>query len=239
MLAELRRDTLGDADMTPKQVADLSKKLNKIEFELAQIDIFSFAKFVSVGSVERVNRQNKDQVANSMKRSMGIDIASLLNDEPVRGILDAAVEVNASLIQSIKTDYVADIGKVIRDNVFSGQRSTDLITQIKERGGVSESRAKFIARDQTAKLTADLTKTRSEAIGSATYVWYGSMDERERDSHRVLQGMLCKWADPSVYSDDDGKTWKSRKSIGAYIGHPGTDHQCRCTAMPVINWGQA
>lgn len=237
MLAELRRDTLADADMTPKQVADLSRKLNKIEFELAQIDIFGFAKFVSIGSVDRVNRQNKDQVANSMKRSMGIDIASLLDDKPVRGILDAAVEANAALIQSIKTDYVADIGKVIRDNVFSGQRSTNLITQIKEQGAVSESRARFIARDQTAKVTADLTQARSEAIGSATYVWYGSMDERERDSHKVLQGMLCKWSDPTVYSDDDGKTWKSRKSIGAYIGHPGTDYQCRCTAMPVINWG--
>ncbi|MEY0497658.1 phage minor head protein, partial [Providencia rettgeri] len=81
-----------------------------------------------------------------------------------------------------------------------------------------------------------LTESRSRALGLDLYEWGGAGDERERDSHRKLNGKLCKYSDPAVYSDDGGKTWKKRKSIGAYEGHPGTDYQCRCVALPYVSW---
>lgn len=60
--------------------------------------------------------------------------------------------------------------------------------------------------------------------------------KRERDSHSALNGMLCKYSDPTVYSDDGGKTWKKRSTIGAFIGKPGEDYQCRCLALPYVSW---
>ncbi|MDA4635985.1 phage minor head protein, partial [Escherichia coli] len=72
----------------------------------------------------------------------------------------------------------------------------NLIDIIKERGGVTRSRAKFIARDQTSKLNADFTEARNVALGLDIYEWGGTGDERERDSHLVLNGMLCKYSDP-------------------------------------------
>lgn len=48
--------------------------------------------------------------------------------------------------------------------------------------------------------------------------------------------MLCKYSDPTVYSDDGGKTWKKRSTIGAFIGKPGEDYQCRCLALPYVSW---
>ena len=59
--------------------------------------------------------------------------------------------------------------------------------------------------------------------------------ERVRESHRALNGKLCRWDDDTVYSEDGGKTWKSRAAIGGYIGHPGADYQCRCISSPDLS----
>ena len=113
-------------------------------------------------------------------------------------------ELNASLIKSVATEFKQQISETIMTNVQSGKRSTDLITQIKERYSVSQSRAKLIARDQTSKLNGSLVKARAQAVGSKTYIWSSVGDERTRESHRVLNGMLCKMSDDTVYSDDNG-----------------------------------
>ena len=101
---------------------------------------------------------------------------------------------------------------------------------------MSQSRAKLIARDQTSKLNGSLVKARAQAVGSKTYIWSSVGDERTRESHRVLNGMLCKMNDDTVYSDDNGETWKSRRSIGAFIGKPTEDYQCRCAMLPVVEF---
>ena len=49
-----------------------------------------------------------------------------------------------------------------------------------------------------------------------------------------MQGLLCKWADPNVYSDDKGKTWKARTAEMPH-NHPGDDIMCRCRAAPFID----
>ena len=48
--------------------------------------------------------------------------------------------------------------------------------------------------------------------------------------------MLCKWSDPTVYSDDNGVTWKKRSAIGGVELHAGKDYQCRCNALPQVNF---
>jgi hypothetical protein len=80
-----------------------------------------------------------------------------------------------------------------------------------------------------------------ESAGLSMYIWSTSGDERVRGdpggffpdaipSHFAMDGLLCRWDDPTVYSDDGGKTWRDRPS-GAVKLHPGEDYQCRCTAL--------
>jgi hypothetical protein len=80
-----------------------------------------------------------------------------------------------------------------------------------------------------------------ESVGLTMYIWETSGDERvrgnpsgkypnARPSHYLMDGLLCRWSDSAVYSQDGGKTWIDRPS-GAVILHPGQDYQCRCTAI--------
>ena len=45
-----------------------------------------------------------------------------------------------------------------------------------------------------------------------------------------MDGLLCRWDDATVYSEDGGKTWIPRPA-GAVLMHPGMDYQCRCCAL--------
>lgn len=186
--------------------------------------------------VNKVHYQNKTQFTRNFKNAFDIDLSSIIEKEVLGDTLSIAIQQNVDLITSIKNDFINDIGSNVFTNYKKGFRHSELINEIRARGNVSYSRAKLIARDQTAKINADFEEERNKKLGFDIYKWKGTGDERERDSHMVLNNMLCKYSDPTVYSDDEGKTWKKRKSIGGFIGKCGEDYQCRCLAIPYIKF---
>ena len=194
------------------------------------------AKLLATRFVSKVHYQNKTQFTRNFKNAFDIDLSSIVEKEILGDTLAVAIQQNVELITSIKNDFINDIGSNVFTNYKKGFRHGELINEIRERGNVSYSRAKLIARDQTAKVNADFEEERNKKLGFDIYKWKGTADARERDSHRALNNMLCKYSDPTVYSDDEGKTWKKRKSIGGYIGKCGEDYQCRCLAIPYIKF---
>lgn len=236
-LDEIRKeDPINDA--LPDYFKSLTAKMNRIFDKLDSLDLGVIASSIAnrvVGTANRINAQRFDKQAS---KTVGIDLQGALSSsgKAVRDQLEIDRQLNASLIKSVATEFKQDIADTIMANVQSGERSTNLITQIKERYGVSQSRAKLIARDQTSKLNGSLTKARSQALGSKTYIWSSVRDERTRHSHSVLHGMLCKMDDDTVYSDDNGETWKKRKSIGAVELAPTVDFNCRCAMLPVVEF---
>lgn len=235
VLEELQRDTLNDALFT-KGVELLAAQMNRVMDRLEGLNINAFASQLANGFLTRLNRNNSRSFNSNIKNTTGVDLGSQINTLEMQQLLDVKTAENVALIKSIKNQYIEQVGAVIRENVVSGQRSTTLITEIKERGNVSESRAKLIARTETAKTTSQITQLRSEALGSTTYYWSASGDERTRPDHQAMDGMLCKWSDDTVYSDDGGKTWKKRSAIGGVEIKPGEIYNCRCTSMPVVSW---
>lgn len=235
VIDELQNDTLNDA-LFSKGVELLARQMNRILDRLESMDINNFATQLARGFTTRLNQNSSNSFNSNIKNSVGLDLNRIVSTPEISDALNMAIINNTALIKSIKDEYKDNVSKLIRDNVFNGERPTNIVTQIKDIGGVTKSRAKFIARDQTAKVNSDLVEIRAKAIGSDTYNWSGSMDERERTSHKVMEGMLCKWSDPTVYSDDDGVTWKKRSAIGGVELHVGRDYNCRCVGLPVIKW---
>lgn len=227
-------------DALPDYFKSLTAKMNRIFDKLDAIDLSMFANLIASRVVNTANNVNKERFNRQTSKTFGIDLKGALasSGKAVQDQLAIDRELNASLIKSVATEFKQQISETIMASVQSGQRSTDLITQIKERYHVSQSRAKLIARDQTSKLNGSLVKARAEAVGSKTYIWSGTRDERnfKRTDHWVMNGMLCKWDDPTVFSDDNGETWKKRKSIGGVELHPSQDYNCRCTALAVIEF---
>ena len=136
-----------------------------------------------------------------------------------RGLLDLYTSwagENAGLITSIDAQYFDQVRDVIVEAVREGRTTREIAGLLRERYEVSRSRAKFIARDQIAKLNGQITQQRQTALGVLRYKWSTSLDERVRPTHRVLEGKIFAWAKPPS------------------VGHPGQDYQCRCVAIPIL-----
>lgn len=169
--------------------------------------------------LERLAKQISDANAADLAEVLGISI----RDEPagVASVLEAWRNENARLIKSIAEDLLDEVQEIVTASVERGTRVETLAKQIEERFRVSRSRAKLIARDQTAKANSQLTKLRHEAAGVERYRWSSSQDERVRPAHRRMNRTVHRWDDPPLV---DGRRV-----------HPGEDYQCRCVAIPILD----
>jgi SPP1 gp7 family putative phage head morphogenesis protein len=171
------------------------------------------------------NQRNFKAITES---TLGVNVSLTepwLNDE-----LRAWANQNVRLVSSVPAQEHTQISRIALEGVRSGRNVRDIQAEIEKQHGLSRNRALTIARTETAKLNSELTERRQKEIGIDTYYWDSSRDERTRESHAVLDGMLCRWDDDTVYSDDNGATWKQRSSIGGYIGKPGEAFSCRCSS---------
>lgn len=173
---------------------------------------------------------NGIQYDKSVKSALGIQFPS---DE---GWWPSARELwqdmNYDIIRSDIKKYIADINAATEQAVINGWSAGKLSAKIQELDDkISRSRARFIARDQMGKLNGQVSQHRMQDIGLSMYEWSTSGDERVRESHEVMEGLLCRWDDAEVCSHDNGKTWVPRPA-GAVLMHPGMDYQCRCCALP-------
>lgn len=140
-------------------------------------------------------------------------------------------ENNYTLITSNAKKYVEQINNLTEQAIVNGLSPKKLKEQImKATEGLSEKHCKLLARDQMGKLNGNITEAQMQEIGLDLYVWSTAYDDRVRDSHALMEGLLCRWDDASVCSYDNGKTWEPRPS-GAVDLHPGQDIQCRCVAL--------
>jgi len=185
---------------------------------------------------DKLGKFNQRQFQRAINSTWGVDVT--LNEPWLADELKSWAEVNSKLVSSVPVNAQTDVARIAQEGVRSGRNVRDIQSEIQERFNVQRNRAQTIARTETAKLNSELSKRRQQELGIDTYYWATSRDERVRgadsarfgDYHDVLDGMLCRWDDPTVYSDDDGATWKARSSIGAYEGDPGSTYSCRCTS---------
>jgi SPP1 gp7 family putative phage head morphogenesis protein len=129
-----------------------------------------------------------------------------------------------SLITTAREEWLRDLPAQLVESARRGNRWSDIAKTATERAGVSRSRLRLIARDQTAKLNGRLTEHLHGKAGVTHYTWRTSRDGRVRDAHQPLDGQVYAWASGGAPGAGPG---------GA-LAHPGQAIQCRCTAEAVI-----
>jgi SPP1 gp7 family putative phage head morphogenesis protein len=155
------------------------------------------------------------------KRALGINLQAVVTQEDLTEYLQTAVARNTSLIQSLGDDIVKRVEQTVYANSVAGNSVTTLRKALQEQFGITDRRAKLIARDQTSKFNSDLNKIRQQQAGVTSYVWMTSHDERVRALHRKL----------------DGKTYKWGEATGAEQGlPPGQPVNCRCLARGIVEF---
>lgn len=150
--------------------------------------------------------------------------------------IDAFVRENVDLITKF-TDSARDrMRERVTRAIREGTNGKELREIIQRSFGVSESRARLIARDQIGKLNGQLNRNRQTRAGVTQYKWLTVADERVRGRkirngkivgrgrHWQLHGKIFSWSNAPQVSTD-----------GRH-GHPGDDYQCRCQAIPVIDF---
>lgn len=134
---------------------------------------------------------------------------------------------NVSLIKDIPEIAIDDMQKIIIESVMKGEQTQKLRWAIQDKLGISETRAKLIARDQTNKLYGTLTELRSVYNGWEFYQWDTVEDEAVRPDHKRLNGKIYKFSEPPV-------TVTSGKRAGER-NNPGLDIQCRCLSIIIFD----
>lgn len=192
-------------------------------------------------NMEKFNKQEWDAF-----KKIAVGAAFSEEDTWAQAVIDNWSRTQVTLITKASNDMRDAVARRVRKGVAEGQNNEEVKTLImRDLPGISTRRAAIIARDQTAKLNAELSQGRMEQAGIETYIWSTSMDERVRGlpggkyanavpSHYLMEGLICRWDDPTKYRNAFGE-WVARPN-GAPLLHPGQDIMCRCVALP--NWDE-
>lgn len=127
-------------------------------------------------------------------------------------------------IKNWAADNILKLRKQITENTFAGRRAEDMVSLIRQNYGVGQRKAEFLARQETSLLMSKFHESRFKDIGSQSYIWSSSDDERVREDHKLLNGKIFSWDSPPVVDRRTGRT-----------GHPGEDFGCRCVAIALIS----
>lgn len=181
-------------------------------------------KVSDVKAVTSIARELRNFSMADHKRVTGLDPEA--NPKQLRRMAEGFRKRNIDLITSIDVESFSQLEKDLRAALSKGTRVETLAKMLEDRyvNPVDTkgrpvniaARSRLIARDQVLKHNGQLTKALQTDAGIDRYVWRASNDERVRDEHAALDGLVFQWSDPPR------------------PGHPGEDYQCRCHAEPVI-----
>jgi SPP1 gp7 family putative phage head morphogenesis protein len=175
------------------------------------------AEIIAAQMVSTVDQTNTDTLQSSIQQAYGIDITQLLRAQNIQPTLMLAQRANVNLIKTVPAQYFERLNTTVLTGIQQGQRYGDIADSIQDIYGVTDNRAKLIARDQTSKTNAAIAETRQTDLGIEEYTWLTAGDERVRETHADNDGQVFRWDSPP-----------------AETGHPGHDINCRCVAVPMI-----
>lgn len=204
--AELRGDTRNDANP--------ARRINKMFDRMSE----AFYKKFPQERLEKLTKQiaeatsehQKAQLFRQVKSTIGIDLPSIL-DKGLSARVKQFTAENVALIKTLPQTYFDDIEKRVLAGMRAGTRHEVIATELEDRLGVAESRAKLIARDQVLKFNGELNGIRQQALGIESYIWRTVQDNRVREEHAEREGQIYKWGEGE---------------------QPGEEVNCRCFSEP-------
>lgn len=110
-----------------------------------------------------------------------------------------------------------EVQAAIRDGLERGQGLDQIGRRIKERTGVSRSRAALIARNEVSTAAGFAMRESQKEAGVTEYIWRSASDSRVRPTHQARNGKRFSWDAPPA------------------DGHPGEPINCRCVALAVLD----
>lgn len=193
-------------------------------------DLFGKAsKELSERMVEQTGKHSAAALGTSLKElSGGLKLKTdTLRSGPIGEIAKAAVAENVSLIKSIPEQYLQKVQGAVMRSITTGNGLQDLQPFLEEQEGMTKRRAKNIALDQTRKSYQSINAGRMKAAGIKKFIWiHSGGGQKPRPDHVAMDGNTYSYDDLPVIDERTGER-----------GIPGQAPNCRCTARPVLDFG--
>ncbi len=186
-----------------------------------------------------------EEIAGKMRRKASTDFADwteMIVGKPyyppeAREEIFATWSANfQTLCKSAEADAKKDISLLVSSAKNEGWNRGRLEKAVRERlPSKYRARAENIARTELGKLNSAAKLSQFREVGISYYRWLTTIDGRERDSHRSMNGLICSVSDPGVYytenPDDPLHPVEHPRTADMFRGNPGEDFQCRCSMV--------
>ena len=200
----------------------LEKVNDEINGALARIDegLEEKIKELRITSIKKVTGDLEKQAKKALD-AVGLKYA--MDPEQKERLEEEYTESIKPYIQEFTKKQTLDLRSDVEENATAGYRYDNLINRIQKRYDVSQSKAEFLAQQETSMYMAKFRKDRFMEAGCEYYEWRTSHDVRVRESHKHLDGRIFRFGDPPIVDPATGRK-----------AEPGEDFRCRCKAIPVL-----
>lgn len=131
-------------------------------------------------------------------------------------------------VKNFTEEEIKTLRKDLEKSIFAGNRYETAVASIQKSYGVSERKAKFLARQETSLALAKFKEARYADSGVQYYKWgcvAGTKQHPVRPSHKALEGKVFRWDDPPI-TTMPGEPQRRN--------NPHQDYNCRCFAIPLV-----
>lgn len=130
-------------------------------------------------------------------KTLGINIMEdYYSGDFYKEMIEKWISDNVDLIKTVPSDSLGKVKQLVYENFMGGKTNTDIIKELHRQYGMDKRHARLIARDQTGKLNAQITRHQQKDAGVNEYIWRTCQDERVRESHKELHGKKFSWDNP-------------------------------------------
>ena len=205
---------VGDSKMVGDGLFDDFKSAFSKTANTVKAKVSGIANTLANTIVSKQKTASDSQLSEMLLKQTGIDFSGLMGDSALQEAVDEAVAANVALINSIPQQYLDRVEQAVMASLQAGTLNATLADELLKIEGVTQNRARLIARDQMGKINSRISQVRQQSLGITHYTWSTSLDERVRKKHDNREGDMIAWDNPPP------------------DGHPGQPIQCRCTAIP-------
>jgi len=181
-----------------------------------------------------------EQFVDSKAIKDNIGLIDLKIDETVKKIPTVKIQLNEQQKEELRKKYsenmqlnirnwgdkkIVRLREYVKKMTDDGLRYEEIVDKIAKDFSTSVKHAKFLAKQETHLLLAEIKVQKYTGAGINKYKWktrnlpVGNDKGDVRPSHAALDGKIFDWSHPPIV---DGRPV-----------HPGQDFNCRCVAIPL------
>lgn len=226
------RAITGRVLLAQKPEQTFSQWLTELARRSKQPDIQAASELLAKRMINQVHIKNARTWREAASRSSKAQLLHRLLEAEMKGATGARVHQlvreNAKLIASLSLDAAQTLTDEVSKAAQAGARPKTLAKMYAKRfPELLRSRTHLISRTETAKASTALTEARCERLNIQWYQWESSKDQRTRDSHKKMHGVIVPWSQPPAPEELLGE-----KSQGHY--QAGEIYNCRCVVIPIL-----